>query len=211
MLNVRSAASSDLTARARIRDCALELFAAKGPDAVTVREIAAAAGVSPALVVHHYGSKEGLRAAVDGHVAGVFDEMFDAVVADPSALSAGPDAAGGLADLMLRALPEGSPVPAYLRRLLLAGDRTGRALFQGWFSASVAMTGQLVAAGVMRPTTDPPVRTAFLLINDLALVLLRDHLTDVLGIDPLSPDGMRRWAAEVVTAYTEGVFTTEAS
>jgi tetracycline repressor-like protein len=38
---------------------ASRLFAAHSPDAVTVRPIATAAGVSPALVVHHFGSKEG--------------------------------------------------------------------------------------------------------------------------------------------------------
>jgi pimeloyl-ACP methyl ester carboxylesterase len=40
---------------------ASRLFAVHGPAAVTVRQIATAAGVSPALVVHHFGSKEGLR------------------------------------------------------------------------------------------------------------------------------------------------------
>ncbi len=65
------------TARVAVRNAALRLFAERGPDAVTVREIAAAAAVSPALVIHHFGSKEGLRAAVDERVAQAFDAMFD--------------------------------------------------------------------------------------------------------------------------------------
>jgi TetR/AcrR family transcriptional regulator, regulator of cefoperazone and chloramphenicol sensitivity len=36
----------DRTARARIRDEALRLFAERGPDAVTVRDVAAAAGAA---------------------------------------------------------------------------------------------------------------------------------------------------------------------
>ena len=47
------------------------------------------------------------------------------------------------------------------------------------------------------------------LVNDLAVILLRDHLAEVLGVDPLSPDGMSRWATDVVAAYTLGVFRTE--
>ena len=55
--------------RARTRDEALRLFSKHGADAVTVRHIMAAAGVSPALAIRHYGSKDGLREAVDDHVA----------------------------------------------------------------------------------------------------------------------------------------------
>ena len=200
----------DLTARAVIRDRALALFAAHGSDAVTIRQIAADAGVSPALVVHHYGSKQGLREAVDAYVAGVFDDMFVAATEDPAQFgSGGPQAAAIFAELMLSHLLPDSPVPAYLRRLLLSGDPAGRELFRRWHALSATMTDRLVAAGMLRPSADPPVRSAFLMINDLAAVLLRDHLTDVLGVDPLSPDGIRRWAADVVAAYTDGVFKTE--
>ncbi len=47
-----------------LRDTALRLFAERGPDAVSVREVAAEARVSPGLVVHHFGTKEQLLAAV---------------------------------------------------------------------------------------------------------------------------------------------------
>ena len=207
MVTMRSV--DDLTARARIRDQALELFAARGADAVSVRDIAAAAGVSHALVIHHYGSKQRLREVVDEYVAGVFDEMFAAVAADPGDFSGGSSAS--FAELMLAAVPPGSPIPAYLRRLLLNGDAAGQVLFRQLFDAGVVMIEQLTAAGSMRGSADVAVRAAFLTVNDLAMVLLRDQLTAVLGVDPLSPDGMRRWAAEVVTAYTEGVFTGEVS
>jgi AcrR family transcriptional regulator len=207
MVTMRSA--DDLTARARIRDRALELFAARGADAVSVRDIAAAAGVSHALVLHHYGSKQRLREVVDEYVAGVFDEMFAAVAADPGDFAGG--SSSSFAELMLAAVPPGSPIPAYLRRLLLNGEAAGQVLFRQLFDAGVVMIEQLTAAGAMRASGDVAVRAAFLTVNDLAMVLLRDQLTAVLGVDPLSPDGMRRWAAEVVTAYTEGVFTGEVS
>ena len=60
--------SADMTAVARIRDAAIELFGSRGFD-VGVRAIAEAAGVSPGLVIHHFGSKDGLRKACDDYIA----------------------------------------------------------------------------------------------------------------------------------------------
>src|SRR3954469_20648482 len=58
----------DLTAYARIRNAALELFAARGTAATTIRDVAKAAGVSPGLVQHYFGTKAGLQKAVDEFV-----------------------------------------------------------------------------------------------------------------------------------------------
>ena len=52
----------DLTAKARLRDAALRLFAERGIEATPVRDIANAAGVSGGLVRPHFGSKEGFLA-----------------------------------------------------------------------------------------------------------------------------------------------------
>src|SRR5689334_24453919 len=107
----------DLTGKANIRNAALRLFAERGHDAVTVRQIAAAAGVSPALVVHHFGSKEGLREAVDQHVLGLFEALIGEMTADSAPDLYDPAATGSLAEAIVRHLPPGSPVPGYLRRL----------------------------------------------------------------------------------------------
>jgi AcrR family transcriptional regulator len=69
----------DRTAKAVIRDDALRLFAGHGPDAVSLRRVAAAAGVSPGLAVHHFASKQGVRQAVDAHAATIFDGLFAAM------------------------------------------------------------------------------------------------------------------------------------
>ena len=201
----------DLTARARIRDEALRLFAHDGPDAVTVRQIAAATGVSPALVLHHYGSKQGLRAAVDEHVTGVFDELFAEFSDDPALLGdlLATGSGASLAELLLRNLPPESPIPAYLRRLLLAGDPAGAVMVRRWYQASQAMLRPLVASGILRPGRDPDMRTAILMANDLAMLLLRDQLAAVLGVDPLEPEGMARWAQELLAIYRHGLFTAE--
>ncbi|HEX2895808.1 MAG TPA: helix-turn-helix domain-containing protein [Marmoricola sp.] len=199
---MRSGDSADLTGRAVIRNAALRLFAEHGADAVSVRQIADTAGVSPALVLHHYGSKAGLREAVDQYAATQFDVLFEDAAQVGEVLTEGSSAS--IAELFAQALQTDSPLPAYFRRLVLDGDPAGTAMFRRWFEVSRVLLDQLTAAGFANPADDPEVRAAFLLAADLVLLLLREPLTDVLGVDPLSPDGLTRWAAGVTQIYREG-------
>jgi len=196
----------DLTARAAIRNAALRLFAAHGHDAVTVREIAKAAGVSPALIVHHFGSKDGLRVAVDEYAARAFDAVFDGFEGEDLASLLSSAESASIADAFARGFPPGSPLPAYLRRLLLTADPAGAALFGRWYAATRRLLDALAALGVVTPSADPDARAAFLLVNDLALILLRNQIATTLGVDPLSPDGIDRWAREAMAVYTTGAF-----
>lgn len=66
---------SDLTGRARIRNTALRQFAERGFAATTMRDVAAAVGVSPALVQHHFGTKDGLREACDTHALAAYIDI----------------------------------------------------------------------------------------------------------------------------------------
>ncbi len=207
ILNMSSAHEPDLTSRATIRNTALALFAERGHDAVTMREIAAAAGVSPALLVHHFGSKDGLRAAVDEHAGRAFDALFEMDQDDLAAVLAG-ERSASIAELFAASVPPGSPLPAYLRRLLLADDPAGGALVARWYAGTLALLDAMAQGGATTPSEDPEVRAAFLLANDLALVLLRPQIEALLGVDPLSPDGLDRWAREAAAVYAHGAFAT---
>jgi AcrR family transcriptional regulator len=78
-----SAPEGDLTARARLRNAAIEVFAAQGFSA-GVRDIAAHAGVSAGLITHHFGSKENLRHECDLEVVRQYRAIKSNVVAMPS-------------------------------------------------------------------------------------------------------------------------------
>ncbi|RKN45661.1 TetR/AcrR family transcriptional regulator [Streptomyces hoynatensis] len=197
--------SEDRTARAIVRDEALRLFAERGPDAVSVRRIAAAAGVSPALVLHHFGSKEGLRAAVDAHVVATFGALLGELTGEQGGELADPAHGGLLAEAMMRHLPPGSPLAGYLRRLLLSEGEAARALFRSLFALARQALDELAAAGMAARGREPAVRAAFLLANDLAVFLLRDQLAGVLGFDPLSAEGIARWGPEMLAVYAGGL------
>jgi AcrR family transcriptional regulator len=208
ILNMSSVSDArDLTARSNIRNAALRMFAERGHDAVTVREIAAAAGVSPALVLHHFGSKDGLQAAVDAHAA----ESFDAVFAefngeDLAQMLASGDSTSSVAESFARAFPHGSPLPAYLRRLLLSNDPAGAAIFGRWYAVTRRMLDAMVDLGAVAPSEDPAVQAAFLLVNDLAVILLRNQIATAIGDDPLTPAGLDRWTKTATAVYTTGLF-----
>ena len=68
----------------------------------------------------------------------------------------------------------------------------------------------LVEAGVVRPAQDEQTRTAFLLANDLSLVLLHRQIARVTGTDPLAREGLARWTAVVIDVYTGGIFAAPA-
>lgn len=204
IVNVNSL-PDDRTAKARIRDEALRLFGERGPDAVTVRDVAAAAGVSAALVIRHYGSKDGLRDEVDEHVARVFGVMLAEVTAPTGDHVFDPAAVPSLVETVAGNLPAGSAIPGYVGRLLLAGGPAASALFGKLYALSRDVLAGMTRAGIADAGADPEVRAAFLLVNDLAVLILRDRLCEVLGVDPLSAEGMRRWGAEVFAVYRDGL------
>lgn len=207
ILNVSSVVGDgDLTARAVIRNVALRLFADHGPDAVTVRMIATEAGVSAPLVLHHFGSKAGLREAVDAYAAAHLDALTSAHTEQDAAAVFAVGSAGSMAELFGSVFPPDSPLPAYLRRLLLAADPAATTVISKWLEESRRLLEQMTETGMARQSSDPQVRAAFLLCADLALLLLREPLTAALGFDPMTPPGLTRWAAEVAAVTRDGIF-----
>lgn len=114
MVNPR-ATNEDLTAKARIRNAALDLYSKYGPDRISLRAIASEAGVTLGLVQHHYKTKAGLRDAVDQLVVDYFAATLSEVPdsGNPAQLAAARDEA------VRRMLEANPPVVNYVRRALL--------------------------------------------------------------------------------------------
>jgi TetR/AcrR family transcriptional regulator, regulator of cefoperazone and chloramphenicol sensitivity len=106
---------ADLTAKARIRNAALDLFATKGAASTTIREVASAAGVTHGLVVHHFTNKEGLRRSVRQHVIELLRLALESVPGEGTAAEIR-HARDTSVDRMLMAKPT---IMTYLRRVML--------------------------------------------------------------------------------------------
>lgn len=192
----------------------MQLFGQRGVKATTMRAIADAVGVSPALIVHHFGSKDGLRDAVNDSVTEKFQRLADATVRayegmdhervlDSIADSLSPESSepAGSDDIVL-ALMADEALSTYLRRLFSEDDPAGHRIFGEWLAMSVGMLNQWSSAGVIPEPQDVTLRAAALMSNDLASFLLRPYLKSALGWDPLSPEGAPRWTQEILTLYS---------
>jgi AcrR family transcriptional regulator len=147
--------SADLTAAARIRDAAIEQFGEHGFD-VGVRRIAEAAGVSAALVIHHFGSKEGLRKACDEYVAEeIRSEKAEAVRSnDPATWFA-----------QLAEIESYAPMMAYLVRSMMTGGELAKMLWHRMIGNTQQYLEEGVRAGTIKPSRDPAARAKYLAIT----------------------------------------------
>jgi len=70
-------------ARRLILDSARELIARAGPEGLRLQEIAAAAGISHPLILHHFGSREGLVRALTQEAAAELRDKLIASMGSP--------------------------------------------------------------------------------------------------------------------------------
>lgn len=181
----------DLTARARIREAALELFARDGFAATSMRSVAARAGVSPSLVVHHFRSKARLREAVDDAMVAAFGDALASVD-----LTGAPQQVGDQLEAAVSHLIAGEPsVRGHLARSLLEGGPAGERLFAALMDLLDEGLAELEAGGHVRAGTDRTWRsytTAFVIVGP---VLLAPQIEARLGTDPFDPDVVRARSA----------------
>jgi len=92
--------------RERMLEEGVRLFAQKGYEGVSVRELAQASGVNPAAVSFHFGGKPGFYEAVIEHMAATLAAMYSQTLAVAMDLpeDAGPEQAADAARTMLENL-----------------------------------------------------------------------------------------------------------
>lgn len=189
-------ANADRTTLARIRDAAIEQFGRHG-FGVGVRTIAESAGVSPALVIHHFGSKDGLRKACDEYVAEV-------IRSDKSASIQSNDPATWLAQIA--EIESYAPLMAYLVRSLQSGGDLARAFWRRMIDNVEQYLDEGVRAGTVKPSHDPRGRARFLAMASgggfLLYLQMHEDPTDLRRVLRDYSDDMVLPALEI---YTNGL------
>ncbi|MFD3038563.1 TetR/AcrR family transcriptional regulator [Mycolicibacterium senegalense] len=191
----------------RIRDAALRCFATGGISGTTMRTIAEAAGVSHGLLRHHFGSKDGLIAAVDDHVLRVFS---DALESNPLPVPAEPTndfrSLGGRMSKLIHDRPE---VVDYVSHALIEGNDIGAVIFDGLLKISIRQRDTFTAAGLTRDDIDPDWAALNPLMLRLGPILLRSHIARHIDGAFTTPAELQRWDASVTALIRHGQFTAD--
>ncbi|MGO2601166.1 MULTISPECIES: TetR/AcrR family transcriptional regulator [Brevibacterium] len=188
---VRSPNASPETAD-RIRTAAISEFATHGFTKSTIRSIASAAGVSPGLVIHHFGSKDGLRTACDNHVF--------AAIAESKAQNA---------EYAVHAMqmvfddPNMSTKIDYLMKSLLDPSEHGQRYFEHYVDLVEDYITHGFAGYTFRHSDDPRGQAATIATLALAPSILAQRLQTSLGTSGTA-ETMTRLAPHLLDLYLNG-------
>jgi AcrR family transcriptional regulator len=193
---------SDLTAKARIREAALRLIAERGVARTSVRAVAQATGVSPGLVIHHFGSKAGLCRAVDDAVV----TRFTAALSEVPIEGAGDELIDRRAELVAAVLRNQPTLCDYIARTLAEGGEASADLFHRMFDAA-RKDRALLAAGVMRADADEFWRAMHQVLLVVGPLVLRPLIERELGGSLLDEDNFARWTRAKADLLQHGIYT----
>lgn len=168
----------DRSTKARIRDAAIACFAEHGFAATTARKVATAAGVSAGLVMHHFDSMDGLKAACNEHVAAVIREKKDSVLSEGPQL----DLLSALRDT------DYANLTAYVAQALVEDSATVDQLVDGLVADAEAYIQRGVDTGMIKPSDNPSGRAALMTLWSLGGIALHRHMKRLLGVDLTDPN-----------------------
>lgn len=167
MLNPR-ATNDDLTAKARIRNAAMDLFAQHGESRVSLRAVAAEAGVTLGLVQHHFKTKAGLVDAVDALIVDYFDAAVSSV---PPTGTAG-EVAAARDEAVRKMLHDNPAVVNYVRRVVLEPAETQARLLESLIALTRREVTGLREAGLASTTRRESTQIIEVLVRQFGELLL---------------------------------------
>lgn len=187
--------------REAIVGSALRLFGNGGVAATSLRAVAKDAGVSPALVVHHFGGKEGLVAAVDEAAMQAFALAYEE--GDPVE---GPALLRRRAAQTARVMRERPDVCAYVGRALAEATPASVGRFRAMIEGGRAEIDSLAERGALREDADrlwATLQHFFLIWAPLSFLPL---LESVLDGPLLEPENQERWVEANVKLFEAGLY-----
>jgi TetR/AcrR family transcriptional regulator, regulator of cefoperazone and chloramphenicol sensitivity len=197
----------DLTAVARIRNAALEGFVRDGVEATSIRDVAAAAGVSPGLVQHHFKTKADLEQAVNEYVLRVAAEAYAAFEEETTGAETD-DLLCAIGDFITAFVRDHHTALVYVIKSAANGEKAGLGIFNAFISIVSGQVDQLAELGTLRPDIDRLWLTLHVVIFNLGTVLLEPAITPHLAGSLWDPAQLERWNEATTDLLDRGVIRT---
>lgn len=199
----RPPVSADSQVREALLESARTLFLRYGFRAVSSRQIAAAAGVNPAMIHYYFEGKDGLyRAMLEGAIGPVVTKLT-AMLGQQESVDI-----EGLQRTYMRVLAANPWIPGLIVREVFAADGTFRQAFIRDFAGRFApmvrtMISREIDRGRLRRDLDPSLTVVSLLSVALFPFVSLPVTGRVLGIDT-SDAGIERLIAHSTRVFLQG-------
>lgn len=180
----------------------MQLFGERGIDSTSLREVAKATSVSPALVVHHFGGKEGLIEAVDEAALREFGVAYGS-----GKQVEGPELLRQRAEQTARVMRENPDVCAYLGRALVEGTPGAARLFRLMIEGGRIEIDALAEKGALREDADrlwTTLQHFFLIWAPLSFQSLLEQ--EALDGSLLSENNLNRWVTANIELLKGGLY-----
>jgi AcrR family transcriptional regulator len=200
----RPASAADAQVREALLSAARNLFLRYGFRSVSSRQVAAAAGVNPAMIHYYFDGKEGLyRAMLESAIAPIVSRL-QAMLGEPR--SADVD---GLVRTYMQVLAANPWIPGLIVREVLTPDGSFRQAFVRDFAGRFApmlrkIIGREIERGRLRGDLDPSLTVVSILGLALFPFISLPVTTRVLGIDA-SEAGIEELITHTVRVLLHGI------
>lgn len=200
----RPASAADAQVREALLSAARNLFLRYGFRAVSSRQVAASAGVNPAMIHYYFDGKEGLyRAMLESAIAPIVSRL-QAMLGEPR--SADVD---GLVRTYMQVLAANPWIPGLIVREVLTPDGSFRQAFVRDFAGRFApmlrnIIGREIERGRLRGDLDPSLTVVSILGLALFPFISLPVTTRVLGIDA-SEAGIEKLITHTVRVLLHGI------
>lgn len=183
---------SVVDSKEHLLEVAVNVLAREGFAAASLRMIAIEAGVSPALLVHHFGSRQGLIEQAINKTLGEWLETKD----DLTAI--------GLTEA-LRQWPQvaedGQTKLQFFRQLMIAGGKPAQHLFERMAAEAKVRLEQFAQLGFTEKLSDIESASVLMASYALAPLIMGDQIKKMLGGDFFDPEVSQKLAQASVELF----------
>ena len=189
---------SAIDSREHLIEVATRVFAREGFAGTSLRMIAVEAGVSAALLVHHFGSKQRLIEETIETTLGEWMREKNQLAELPlsEALSQWPQTA-----------QDGHQKLAFFKQVMLSGGKPAQLLLERMHFEAKERLNMMTKTGVMRDVADIETAALLLAVYGMAPLILSDSIKKILGgevTDPEISEKLARSSLELFALIREG-------